>query len=146
MAAFIGTGTDGQFVQVPAKTRNATLFYQNDHLGTQQELVDESRTVVWLGRYRVWGGGTSVSHATSHDRWTDDDVEVTRDETEYRFDNGAIVRRSVEQDRAPSDLLCAECWIDYDVLRHPDAQPVSPTRLTFDNACRETFWLRYHLA
>ena len=87
-----------------------------------------------------------VSHATSHDRWTDDDVEVTRDETEYRFDNGAIVRRSVEQDRAPSDLLCAECWIDYDVLRHPDAQPINPSRLTFDNACRETFWLRYHIA
>ncbi|HEM7880006.1 hypothetical protein LGM58_20810 [Burkholderia contaminans] len=87
-----------------------------------------------------------VSHTASHDRWTDDDVEVTRDETEYRFDNGAIVRRSVEQDRAPSDLLCAECWIDYDVLRHPDAQPIGPTRITFDNACRETFWLRYHLA
>lgn len=51
-----------------------------------------------------------VSHTTSHDRWTDDDVEVTRDETEYRFDNGAVVRRSVEQDRAPSDLLCAECY------------------------------------
>lgn len=87
-----------------------------------------------------------ASHVTSHDRWTDDVVEVTRDETEYRFDNGAIVRRSVEQDRAPSDLLCAECWIDYDVLHHPDAQPISPSRLTFDNACRETFWLRYHLA
>lgn len=87
-----------------------------------------------------------VSHTTSHDRWTDDDVEVMRDETEYRFDNGAIVRRSVEQDRAPSDLLCTECWIDYDVLRHPDAQPIGPTRITFDNACRETFWLRYHLA
>ncbi|WP_198390315.1 RHS domain-containing protein, partial [Burkholderia ubonensis] len=46
-AAFIATGTDGRFVQVPAKTRHATLFYQNDHLGTPQELLDESGKVVW---------------------------------------------------------------------------------------------------
>jgi RHS repeat-associated protein len=38
-----------------ARTRHATYFYQNDHLGTPQELVDESGKVVWLGRYRAWG-------------------------------------------------------------------------------------------
>lgn len=54
--AFLTTGTDGQFVQVPAKTRHATLFYQNDHLGTPQELVDETGKVVWLARYKAWGG------------------------------------------------------------------------------------------
>ncbi|WP_254614952.1 RHS repeat-associated core domain-containing protein [Burkholderia pyrrocinia] len=59
-AAFIATGMDGRFVQVPAKTRHATLFYQNDHLGTPQELVDESGKVVWLGRYRAWGGEKTV--------------------------------------------------------------------------------------
>ncbi|WP_167375394.1 RHS repeat-associated core domain-containing protein [Burkholderia metallica] len=59
-AAFIATGTDGRFVQVPAKTRHATLFYQNDHLGTPQELLDESGKVVWLGRYRAWGGEKTV--------------------------------------------------------------------------------------
>ncbi|WP_260463814.1 hypothetical protein [Burkholderia sp. Bp8963] len=57
-----------------------------------------------------------------------------------------MIRRSVEQDHAPSALLCAECWIDYDVVRHPDDQAISPARIAFDNACRETFWLRYHLA
>ncbi|MET1535726.1 hypothetical protein [Burkholderia sola] len=45
-AAFVATGTDGRFVQVPAKTRHATLFYQNDHLGTPQELLD-SRYCTW---------------------------------------------------------------------------------------------------
>ncbi|MET1536880.1 RHS repeat-associated core domain-containing protein, partial [Burkholderia sola] len=59
-AAFVATGTDGRFVQVPAKTRHATLFYQNDHLGTPQELLDESGKVVWLGRYRAWGGEKTV--------------------------------------------------------------------------------------
>ncbi|WP_198362580.1 RHS repeat domain-containing protein, partial [Burkholderia ubonensis] len=62
-AAFIATGTDGRFVQVPAKTRHATLFYQNDHLGTPQELLDESGKVVWLGRYRAWGGEKTVWQA-----------------------------------------------------------------------------------
>ncbi|MET3821758.1 RHS repeat-associated protein [Burkholderia sp. PvR073] len=59
-AAFIATGTDGGFVQVPAKTRHATLFYQNDHLGTPQELLDDAGKVVWLGRYRAWGGEKTV--------------------------------------------------------------------------------------
>ncbi|MFA8330530.1 RHS repeat-associated core domain-containing protein, partial [Burkholderia ubonensis] len=62
-AAFIATGTDGRFVQVPAKTRHATLFYQNDHLGTPQELLDESGKVVWSGRYRAWGAEKTVWQA-----------------------------------------------------------------------------------
>ncbi|NML35513.1 hypothetical protein HHL14_32475 [Paraburkholderia sp. G-4-1-8] len=54
--AFLATGTDGRFVQVAAKTRHATYFYQNDHLGTPQEMVDESGKVVWLARYKAWRG------------------------------------------------------------------------------------------
>jgi RHS repeat-associated protein len=54
-AAYLATGTDGRFVGYPARTRHATYFYQNDHLGTPQELVDESGKVAWLGRYRAWG-------------------------------------------------------------------------------------------
>ncbi len=63
-AAFIATGTDGGFVQVPAKTRHATLFYQNDHLGTPQELLDDAGKVVWLGRHRAWGGEKTVWRET----------------------------------------------------------------------------------
>lgn len=63
-AAFVATGTDGRFVQVPAKTRHATLFYQNDHLGTPQELLDDAGKVVWLGRYRAWGGEKTVWRET----------------------------------------------------------------------------------
>ncbi|HEX3636136.1 MAG TPA: DUF6531 domain-containing protein, partial [Paraburkholderia sp.] len=54
--AHLATGTDGRFVQMPAVTRHATLFYQNDHLGTPLELTDESGKVVWLARYKAWGG------------------------------------------------------------------------------------------
>jgi RHS repeat-associated protein len=59
--AHLATGTDGRFVQMPATTRHATLFYQNDHLGTPQELLDESGKVVWLARYKAWGGGKEGS-------------------------------------------------------------------------------------
>ncbi|WP_204117481.1 RHS repeat-associated core domain-containing protein [Paraburkholderia sp. C35] len=54
-AAYVATGTNGRFVEYPARTRHATYFYQNDHLGTPQELVDTSGKVVWLGRYRAGG-------------------------------------------------------------------------------------------
>jgi RHS repeat-associated protein len=64
-AAFLATGTDGGFVQVPAKTRHATYFYQNDHLGTPQELVDDSGKVVWLARYRAWGGAKRTPYGQS---------------------------------------------------------------------------------
>ncbi|WP_260432614.1 RHS repeat domain-containing protein, partial [Burkholderia sp. Bp9140] len=63
-AAFVATDAEGRFVQVPAKTRHATLFYQNDHLGTPQELLDESGKVVWVGRYRAWGGEKTVWRET----------------------------------------------------------------------------------
>ncbi|WP_311767472.1 RHS repeat-associated core domain-containing protein, partial [Burkholderia sp. Bp9140] len=63
-AAFVATDAEGRFVQVPAKTRHATLFYQNDHLGTPQELLDESGKVVWVGRYRAWGGEKVVWRET----------------------------------------------------------------------------------
>ncbi|CAG2159134.1 RHS repeat-associated core domain-containing protein [Cupriavidus numazuensis] len=63
-AAHFATGTDGRFIEYPATTRHATYLYQNDHLGTPQELLDESGKVVWLGRYRAWGAlkGTKLLH------------------------------------------------------------------------------------
>ncbi|CAG2159120.1 hypothetical protein LMG26411_06455 [Cupriavidus numazuensis] len=63
-AARFATGTDGRFIEYPATTRHATYLYQNDHLGTPQELLDESGKVVWLGRYRAWGAlkGTKLLH------------------------------------------------------------------------------------
>ncbi len=61
--AYLATGTDGRAVRVPAKTTHTTLFYLNDHLGTPQEIVNDSGKVVWIGRYRAWGAvkkGTKV--------------------------------------------------------------------------------------
>lgn len=82
-----------------------------------------------------------------HESWHDQGVEVQREEALYVFDNGAVVRRATERDRAPdAGLACAEEWIDYEVVEHPPRHPVQPRRQGFDNACREAFWLRYHSA
>ncbi|WDD91431.1 hypothetical protein Bsp3421_001352 [Burkholderia sp. FERM BP-3421] len=90
-------------------------------------------------------------HDTTQARWHDDGYDMHRVETLYTFDDGAVIRRAVEQEQeqeqAPRDLAapaCAECWIDYEVLVHPDGRPIAPPRQRFDNACREIFWLRYH--
>ncbi|WP_321882646.1 RHS repeat-associated core domain-containing protein [Paraburkholderia bannensis] len=73
-AAFLATGTDGRFVQVAARTRHATYFYQNDHLGTPQELVDTSGKVVWLARYKAWGGGKRAPYGKTDPVGTDNRI------------------------------------------------------------------------
>lgn len=86
-----------------------------------------------------------VEHSVTRDSWTDQGIDVQREEVVYRFDNGAVIRRSLEVEDFPTDLACGECWIDYEVLEHPSAQTIEPARKRFDNPCRETFWLQYHV-
>ena len=79
------------------------------------------------------------------ERWEDQGFEVRKEITTYLFDNGVVIRRTVEQDDFPSDLACAECWICYEVLSPGSLEsPPRPARQTFSNACREAFWLKYH--
>lgn len=79
--------------------------------------------------------------------WMDQGFEVVRDVTRYYFDDGVVIDRMVEQDNCPSQLACAECWITYEVLSHGNAGiGIEPAMKTFDNACREAFWLAYHRA
>lgn len=79
--------------------------------------------------------------------WTDQGFEVTKEVTRYVFNDGAVIERAVEQDSFPSELACAECWITYRVIASSnDGREIRPASKTFDNACREAFWLAYHLA
>lgn len=88
-----------------------------------------------------------VHQAEERTAWLDQGVEVTRAVTDYRFDNGVEIRRTVEQDDFPCEQVCAECWITYEVTGQAAGQPaVSPARQVFANACREAFWLRYFTA
>jgi hypothetical protein len=88
-----------------------------------------------------------VRQHSEQSSWQESDCTVRRWATTYEFADGRVIRRSVEQDDLPAAALCAECWITYEVLADGAAPlPLEPRRQTFDNACRETFWLRYHNA
>lgn len=79
--------------------------------------------------------------------WQDQGCEVAREICDYRFANGAVIRRTVEQDNFPSESACAEVWITYEVIDHGHAGgEIGPARKVFENACREAFWLAYHTA
>lgn len=86
-----------------------------------------------------------VKQASTEESWPDQGFTVTRRSTTFWFDNGVVLQRVVEQDDFPSDLACAECWIDYQVVSAADLD-VQPVQKSFDNTCRESFWLAYHQA
>lgn len=79
--------------------------------------------------------------------WQEQGFAVSTEVTDYRFENGVVIRRTVEQDDQPSEQACAECWITYEVIDQGSAATViHPARVVFQNACRESFWLTYHTA
>lgn len=88
---------------------------------------------------------TIVRQESAEERWPDQGFMVTRRSTTFWFNNGVVLRRVIEQDDFPSDLACAECWIDYQLVSAADLD-VQPARKSFDNTCRESFWLAYHQA
>lgn len=86
-----------------------------------------------------------VRHESEQQQWLDQAIEVHQQAITYHFDNGVVIRRTMELDDDDSDLLCGECWITYEVLSN-DHSPVQvmPQKKSFDNPCRERFWLSYH--
>jgi len=99
--------------------------------GSADELVNiinkETKSDAYLDA-GVDGGGGGV-------------VEVSEYEATYRYDNGVVIRHKVERDSAPSELVCEECWISYEVLDFA-GQEIKPFRKTFYNGCQEEFWLK----
>lgn len=92
-------------------------------------------------------GPRRIVHQTvERSAWQDQGCEVRKDVFTFQFDNGAILRRTVEQDDFPDEQqVCAECWITYEVVRAGEGEDgMDAVRKTFDNACREAFWLAYH--
>ncbi len=75
------------------------------------------------------------------DGWGGGVIEVSEYEATYHYDNGVVIRHKVERDNAPSELLCEECWISYEVLDSA-GKAIKPGRKTFHNSCQETFWLK----
>ncbi|QLF93947.1 hypothetical protein HW090_12365 [Pseudomonas sp. ABC1] len=92
----------------------------------------------------IHGQASPCSITESHEvrsSWQDDDCLTLSAAITYHFADGAVIRRTVEQDEWPDDNACGECWITYEVLQHADAAPIQPPHRHFDNACRERRWL-----
>ena len=90
----------------------------------------------------------AISHSsTEKSSWDDQGFVVSKEVTNYHFANGVVIRHSVEQDNFPSEVVCAECWITYEVISKGLASAdITPARKVFENSCRESFWLAYHTA
>lgn len=84
--------------------------------------------------------------SSNQETWLDQGFTVIAEQKIYAFDDGALVKRLMEQDNFPSEAVCAECWISYEVLRQPGDRTISPSHISFNNACREAYWHRYFCA
>lgn len=113
---------------------------------TKTEHMD--RLATYVGAIHRQTGALSIASETVEKScWPDQGFEVCQEVATYRFDNGVVVRRTLEQDTFPSAAACAECWITYEVIETGAAGiTVTPARKVFENACRESFWLAYHTA
>lgn len=87
-----------------------------------------------------------VDRVCERSSYRDQGYEVCREICRYCFEDGTLICRTEEHDEFPDAAVCAECWITYEVLATGNGGPVEPLRKTFENACRESFWLSYHLA
>ncbi|MBV1841303.1 hypothetical protein [Photobacterium ganghwense] len=85
----------------------------------------------------------AITNAVSHTRMEKEaDIEVEEQETVYTFENGVVIRYTLENSTELTEQSCDECWVTYEVLDNLNL--VSPKRKTFYNRCQETFWLETH--
>ena len=86
-----------------------------------------------------------ITSSTNTDlSYQDDGIKVECTERCFNFANGAVIKQTVELEviAAPSDAVCPECWINYEVVSEPQGFTISPQRKVFINKCQESFWLK----
>ncbi|MBU2712650.1 hypothetical protein [Zooshikella harenae] len=75
--------------------------------------------------------------------YLDEGIEMREVETTYYFDNGVIIKNTIEQDDIPSENRCPECWISYSVIDTAGIN-IQPLNKLFHNHSQEQFWLKMH--
>jgi hypothetical protein len=62
----------------------------------------------------------------------------------YHFSDGVVMRYEFERDDevAPGDNVCSECWISYKVIHSPEGLKIIPAYKSFINQCQEAFWIK----
>ena len=102
-----------------------------------------NRLSTYLKAIRGFSASVSVAdrEIDSTSYW-DNGVQVTQTETLFRFNNGVVVKHTVESDESsPAGPYCQECWITYEVIENCGRE-ISPQRKIFTSTCREAFWLK----
>lgn len=88
------------------------------------------------------GAVNVLSNSTTDLSYIDQGVRVNNIENMITFSDGVVIKHSVEFDEVkPSDEVCAECWITYEVIESIIGE-ITPMKKMFTNKCQESFWLR----
>jgi len=118
-----------------------TLAICNDCSGKEVRAVNRLSTYLKA----IHGSCTTVSVADrkiDSTSYLDNGVQVNLTETLLRFNNGVVVKHTVERDESsPAGPYCQECWITYEVIETCGHEK-SPQRKIFTSTCREAFWLK----
>ena len=92
--------------------------------------------------YQEQEGLPSVVKVSSADHsYEDAGTNVTCTASRYEFSDGAIICCTEESDDDENDALCAEYWLTYRVLEHPE-KVIEPATKQFTNRCQQAFWLK----
>ncbi len=85
-----------------------------------------------------------IKHEQVQTKQQDTDLEIQTSTEKFYFNDGAIIEKNTEQDDLAIEVeACNECWIQYQVLQHPNNLKISPNKIQFNSHCREQYWLKY---
>lgn len=100
-------------------TQPALYYFQNDHLGTPQEVTDVHGNIVWLGQYKAWGQLTKAHNGNGQAATTDNpfrfqgqylDAETGLHYNRFRYYDPAVGRFTTQD---PIGLMGGENLYQY---------------------------------
>ncbi|MCE0494899.1 hypothetical protein [Vibrio salinus] len=108
-----------------------------DNLFTYVSLIKNSPESEWIVKQ-------TVEQETVEDDWSVSHYS----EQLFTFKNGVVIRKCMEKELGDTnpDIVCEECFINYEVLAEPEHLNVSPKSKNFINLCQEAFWLKINKA
>lgn len=74
----------------------------------------------------------------------DDGIIINYSEQIVKFKNGVTIKHSMEKEIVASnpEVICEECFINYEVISEPENYNITPKHKNFINHCQEKFWIK----
>ena len=78
----------------------------------------------------------------------DDGMVIHYSEQIVKFKNGVTIKQSMDKEVGASnpEVVCEECFINYEVISEPENYDITPKHKNFINHCQETFWIKISAA